>query len=189
MNKMKRILAIGLTLIMLGSFAACGKDKDKDKDPDAEKTSVSTTQTVKLAYNGRLGAMEPPEGYRFADDFYSDDQLIYVRNRTEDDKGPFEKRIIINFSEYDTAEEIYSYNIAALDKEGSKYTVGEKTIGGTKYKTITQDNLYTRYTGNKDGVCVGILVDDGIALDDPILEDIISSIKVDLTLTTTAAAN
>ena len=145
--KKKWIALLLVVLVAFGVTACSGGSKGGEAQQEPEK------EEVKLVTNGRLSAIEAPEGW-VQGETSSDDQLAYETEYQEDGEE--------NAKEW-----------------GTTYTVEEKTIGDVTFSYFIPDFGYKSMYGTKNSVTVIVSHDNEINIDDEAVQNIIKSIEVE----------
>ena len=164
---MKKTIAILLSVLMVFSLTACGGG---DK-----KTDEETKEEVKLITNGRLSALEPPEGWEEADPS-ADNQLKYENTSVENAYGD-PAGLWIDIDSYEGPEEKVE-RAKEMNAEIGGCEVEEVTIGDDDFFYIIPVFGYYSLYGTKDGVTVLISFDRELDLENEDIQNIIKSIKV-----------
>lgn len=166
---MKRKIALLLAAAMMVGLAGCsGKEKE-------EKDATQETEQVKLVTNGRLSALEAPEGWEQGE-ATTENHLLYVSTSVETSYGePAE--LWIDIDDFDTPERNVE-RAKELNENMGGCEVEEKKIGDVDfYCVIPAFGSRTLY-GTKDNVTILVSFDEEIDLEDETVQSIINSIEV-----------
>lgn len=193
---MKKHLVLALVVAMIFLLAACSESKDvemmdgdgfeagADSDSgeaagDSSAASDSAVDEVARVENGRLSAIEPPEGWLLGE-AQSDDQLIYLFKHDLYDEYPQDApEVTIDIDEDATPEEKIARTKELSEDWNEEYEIGEVTIGGIKFLTFdSQSQTFTGLFGIKDGVTLSISVHTRLEVDNADVIAIIESIRV-----------
>lgn len=170
--KKKWIALLLVVLVAFGVTACSGGSKGGDARQEPEK------EEVKLVTNGRLSAIEAPEGW-VQGETSSDDQLAYETEYQEDGEDPYTVRLWIDISDFDTPESMLENAEENAKDWGTTYTVEDKTIGDVAFFCFIPDFGYKSMYGTKNGVTVIVSHDSEINIDDEAVQNIIKSIEVE----------
>jgi hypothetical protein len=188
-----RCLPLVLLLVLLTLFVGCGENKNVGNDTavsesngttvtDAASVEVSTkepaAETARIE-NGRLSAIEPPEGW-LQGKSTADNQLIYLFKHDLYDEYPEDApKLSIDIDEYDTPEKCITGAKELSERWEEECEIGEVTIGSIPFLTFaSQSARVTSLFGTKDGVTLSISVAKRLEVNDPDVNAIIGSISV-----------
>lgn len=172
--KMKRIIVLSLASAMILGMTACsGSEKTGGETEEATETQ----EEVKLVSNGRLSAMEAPEGWK-QKEANADNELVYIYVGEGDPEDDMLPRLWIDIDEFETPEEKVERAKEDNADIGKECETEDVTIDGIDFIYLIPSFGYNTLYGTKDGVTIMISHDKEIELEDEAVQAFVKSIQV-----------
>ena len=159
---------------MIFSMTACsGGEKAGGETQEAEEVQ----EEVKLVTNGRLSAMEAPEGWK-QKEANADNELVYIYVGEGDPEDDMLPRLWIDIDEFETPEEKVERAKEDNADIGKECETEDVTIDGIDFIYLIPSFGYNTLYGTKDGVTIMISHDKEIELEDEAVQAFVKSIQV-----------
>lgn len=172
--KMKKIIALSLASVTVFSMTACsGGEKTGGETQKAEEVQ----EEVKLVTNGRLSAMEAPEGWK-QKEANADNELVYIYVGEGDPEDDMLPRLWIDIDEFETPEEKVERAKEDNADIGKECETEDVTIDGIDFIYLIPSFGYNTLYGTKDDVTIMISHDKEIELEDEAVQAFVKSIQV-----------
>ena len=173
--KMKKIVALLLVVAMLLGMTACSGGEENTGGETQEAEGVQ--EEVKLVTNGRLSAMEAPEGWK-QKEANADNVLVYIYVGEGDPEDDMLPRLWIDIDEFETPEEKVERAKEDNADIGKECETEDVTIDGIDFIYLIPSFGYNTLYGTKDDVTIMISHDKEIELENEAVQAFVKSIQV-----------